>query len=34
LFTQNLSIKDIPISSFGLPSGSVWSNSGVLNIVP
>ena len=34
LFCENLSIKGIPTSSAGLPSGSVWSNSGVLNIVP
>jgi hypothetical protein len=34
MFVNNLSIKTIPISSAGLPSGSVWSNSGVLNIVP
>ena len=32
-FVNNLSIKDIPTSSAGLPSGSVWNNSGVLNIV-
>ena len=34
LFVNNLSIKNIPTSSAGLPSGSVWSNSGVLTIVP
>jgi hypothetical protein len=34
LFVNNLSIKNAPTSSAGLPSGSVWSNSGVLNIVP
>jgi hypothetical protein len=34
MFVNNLSIKTIPTSSAGLPSGSVWSNSGVLNIVP
>ena len=33
-FVNNLSIKTIPTSSAGLPSGSVWSNAGVLNIVP
>jgi hypothetical protein len=33
-FVNNLSIKNIPTSSSGLPSGSIWSNSGVLNIVP
>jgi hypothetical protein len=33
-FVQNLSIKNIPISSAGLPSGSVWSNLGILTIVP
>jgi len=32
-FVNNLSIKDIPTSSAGLPSGSVWNNGGVLNIV-
>ena len=32
-FVNNLSIKNIPTSSAGLPAGSVWSNSGVLNIV-
>ncbi len=33
-FVENLSIKSIPTSSAGLPSGSIWSNNGVLNIVP
>jgi hypothetical protein len=33
-FVNNLSIKNIPISSVGLPSGSVWSNAGNLAIVP
>jgi len=33
-FVNKLSIKTIPTSSAGLPSGSVWSNSGVLTIVP
>ena len=33
-FVNNLSIKNIPTSSAGLPSGSVWNNGGVLNIVP
>jgi len=32
-FVQNLSITTIPTASAGLPSGSVWSNGGVLNIV-
>jgi hypothetical protein len=32
-FVNNLSIKNIPTSSAGLPSGSVWSDSGVLKIV-
>jgi hypothetical protein len=34
LFVNNISIKNAPTSSAGLPSGSVWNNSGVLNIVP
>jgi hypothetical protein len=36
-FVNNLSIKDIPTSSAGLPSGSVWRDStagDVLKIVP
>ena len=33
-FVNKLSIKNIPISSVGLPSGSVYSNAGVLTIVP
>jgi len=33
-FVNNLSIKNIPTSSAGLPSGSIWSSSGVLCIVP
>jgi len=33
-FVNNLSIKNIPTAATGLPSGSVWSNAGVLNIVP
>ena len=33
-FVENLSIKSIPTSSVGLPSGAVWSNLGVLQIVP
>jgi hypothetical protein len=33
-FVNNLSIMDIPTSSAGLPSGAVWSDSGILNIVP
>ena len=33
-FVNNLSIKNIPTSSAGLPSGSVWSNGNVLTIVP
>ena len=32
-FVNNLSIKNIPTAAAGLPAGSVWSNSGVLNIV-
>jgi hypothetical protein len=32
-FVSKLSIKSIPTSAAGLPSGSVWSNGGVLNIV-
>jgi hypothetical protein len=34
LFTRNLSIKDIPTSSAGLPSGAVYRLGTVLNIVP
>ena len=33
-FVNNLSIVNIPTASAGLPSGSVWSNVGVLSIVP
>jgi hypothetical protein len=33
-FVNNLSIKNIPTSSAGLPSGAVWSNAGILTIVP
>jgi hypothetical protein len=33
-FVNNLSIMNIPTSSAGLPSKSVWSNAGVLTIVP
>jgi hypothetical protein len=33
-FVNNLSIIDIPTSSAGLPSKSVWSNAGILTIVP
>jgi hypothetical protein len=33
-FVNNLSIIDIPTSSAGLPSKAVWSNAGVLTIVP
>jgi hypothetical protein len=33
-FVNNLSIKNIPTSSAGLPSGSVWANGTVLEIVP
>jgi hypothetical protein len=33
-FVNNLSIKNIPASSVGLPSGSVWKNGTVLEIVP
>jgi hypothetical protein len=32
-FVNNLSIKNIPTSSVGLPSGSVWNDSGTLKIV-
>jgi hypothetical protein len=32
-FVNNLSIMSIPTSAAGLPAGSVWNNSGVLNIV-
>ena len=34
LFVNNLSIKSIPTSSVGLPSGAVYSNAGILTIVP
>lgn len=34
LHVNKLSIKTIPTASAGLPSGSVWSNAGVLTIVP
>jgi len=30
----NLILQNIPTSSAGLPSGAVWSNAGVLSIVP
>lgn len=33
-FVNKLAIMTIPTSPAGLPSGSVWSNSGVLNIIP
>jgi hypothetical protein len=33
-FVNNLSIKNIPTSSAGLPSGSIWSSAGALCIVP
>jgi hypothetical protein len=32
-FVNNLSIKNIPTSATGLPSGSVWSDGGTLKIV-
>ena len=32
-FVNNLSIMNIPTNPTGLPSGSVWNNCGVLNIV-
>ena len=32
-FVNNLSIKSIPTAATGLPSGAVWNNAGVLNIV-
>ena len=31
---NRLVIANVPLSSAGLPSGAVWSNAGVLNIVP
>ena len=33
-FVNNLSIKNIPTASAGLPSGAVWSSAGTLCIVP
>jgi hypothetical protein len=33
-FVNNLSIMNVPTSSAGLPSKAVWSNSGILTIVP
>jgi hypothetical protein len=33
-FVNNLSIKNIPTASAGLPSGSVWRNGTVLEIIP
>jgi hypothetical protein len=33
-FVNNLSIKNIPTAAAGLPSGSVWRNGNILNIVP
>jgi len=33
-FVNNLSIVNIPTSNFGLPTGSVWRNGTVLEIVP
>jgi hypothetical protein len=33
-FVNNLSIKNIPTSAAGLPSGSVYSNLGILTITP
>ena len=33
-FVNNLSIMNIPTSSAGLPSKAVWSNLGILTIVP
>jgi hypothetical protein len=33
-FVNNLSIMNIPTSSAGLPTGSVWRNGTVLEIVP
>jgi hypothetical protein len=32
-FVNNLSIKNIPTSSAGLPAGSIWSDACVLKIV-
>jgi hypothetical protein len=34
VFVNELSIMSIPTSAAGLPTGAVWSNAGVLNIVP
>ena len=31
---SNLAIENVPTSASGLPSGVIWSNGGVLNIVP
>jgi hypothetical protein len=31
---NNLSITNIPTASAGLPAGAVWSNAGILTIVP
>ena len=33
-FVNNLSIMNIPTSSVGLPSGSVWRNGTTLEIIP
>jgi hypothetical protein len=33
-FVNNLSITNIPTSSAGLPSGAVYSNAGILTIIP
>ena len=33
-FVNNLSIMNVPTSSAGLPSKAVWSNAGILTIVP
>jgi hypothetical protein len=32
--TRYIILKNVPTSSAGLPSGAVWSNSGVLTIIP
>ena len=34
LFANNLSLKNIPTSASGLPSGAVWNSGGMLAIVP
>jgi hypothetical protein len=34
IVVDSIQLTNLPTSSTGLPSGSVWNNSGVLNIVP